>query len=58
MATETLYTIEELTRAARKIFKQSGALVAAALKMTGEVSFTIKRAKKIIKKFARERAAK
>lgn len=47
-----MYTIEELTRAARKLFGYGGALVAAALKSSGKTSFTIEEAKKIIEKFA------
>ena len=50
-----MYTIEELVKAARKIFKQSGALVAAALKANGKKSFTIEEAKKIVKAFAKEK---
>ena len=47
-----MYTIEELVRGARQIFKQSPALVSAALKETGKEKFTLKRAKAIVKAFA------
>lgn len=47
-----MYTIEELTQAARKLFGYSGALVAAALRLSGKKQFTIEEAEKIVKAFA------
>ena len=50
-----MYTIEELVEGARQKFKLSPALVAAALKATGKVKFTLKEAQKIVKKFAEQK---
>ena len=50
-----MYTTEELVAAARKTFKQSGALVAAALKASGKKTFKLGEAKKIIKAFANKK---
>lgn len=49
---EATYSIKELVQVARKLFKQSGALVAAALRLSGKNSFTLDEAKQIVKEFA------
>lgn len=47
-----MYTIDELVKAAWKIFKCSGALVAAALQSTGRTEFTLEDAQEIVEEFA------
>ena len=47
-----MYTIEEMVKAA-KTLGYSGALVAAALRLSGKETFTMEEAKKIIKAFAK-----
>ncbi|MBQ4495037.1 MAG: hypothetical protein II968_04650 [Selenomonadaceae bacterium] len=49
---EATYSIKELVQVARKLFKHSGALVEAALQLSGKKSFTLDEAKLIIKEFA------
>lgn len=46
-----MYKIEELVKSAKE-FGVGGALVAAALKMSGKTEFTFEEAKKIVKEFA------
>lgn len=48
-----MYTIDELVKAARTIFQQSGALVAAALQSTGRDKFTLEDAQDIVEEFAK-----
>lgn len=47
-----MYTIEELTAAANKIFGMSGALVETALKLSGKEIFELGEAKELVKKFS------
>ena len=51
-----MYTIEELTQAARKVFGYSPWLVSAALKCSNKKKFTLAEAKKIVKAFAEKEA--
>lgn len=46
-----MYTIAELVKAAKK-FGYSGALVEAALRLSGKTEFTIEEAQEIIRAFA------
>lgn len=48
-----MYTIDELVKASWKVFKCSGALVAAALKATGRTEFELEEARRIIEEFAK-----
>lgn len=47
-----MYEINELVKAAYKVFKHSGALVKAALQQTGKTKFTLDEAKNIVENFA------
>ena len=46
------FTIKELVQVAHRIFKTSGALVEAALRLTGRKTFTLDEAKAIVNEFA------
>ena len=46
------FTVKELVQVAHKIFKVSGALVEAALRLTGRKTFTLDEAKSIVDEFA------
>lgn len=48
-----MYTIDELVKAAWKVFNHSGALVAAALQETGIKEFSLDEAKEIVEAFAK-----
>lgn len=52
MCTIAMYTIDELVKAAWKVFNHSGALVAAALEETGITEFSLDEAKEIVEAFA------
>lgn len=47
-----MYTIDELVKASWQVFRQSGALVAAALQATGRDKFTLEDAQDIVEEFA------
>lgn len=49
-----MYTIKELVKAARQVFKVSPVLVEVALKSTGKLHFTLDEAKDIVSKFAKK----
>lgn len=49
---EATYTIKELIQAAHNVFKLSGALVEAALLLSGKKKFTLDEAKAIVNEFA------
>ncbi len=53
MCTIAMYTIDELVKAAQKVFNHSGTLVAAALKETGITEFSLDEAKEIVEAFAK-----
>jgi len=46
-----MYTTDELTKAARKLFGASPAAVYAALKLTGKNTFGLDEAKRIVRAF-------
>lgn len=49
---EATFTIKELVQVAHKIFKVSGALVEAALRLAGKKTYTLDEAKAIVSAFA------
>lgn len=51
--TQARYTIDELARAAQKLFSISGALVRTALAETKREKFTLDEANSIVKAFAK-----
>ena len=48
-----MYNLDELVRAATKIFGQSPVLVEAALKLDGRKLFTVDEAKRVVDEFAK-----
>lgn len=46
-----MYTIDELTRAAHKIFMTSPTLTRAALELSGKKTFSLDEAKRIVEAF-------
>ncbi|MBR1805467.1 MAG: hypothetical protein IJ774_03665 [Selenomonadaceae bacterium] len=48
-----MYKLDELVKAARKIFDASPVLVEAALKLDGRQTFTLDEAKEIVAQFAK-----
>lgn len=53
-----MYTIEELTRAAKVQFGLKPALVEAALRATGKEKFTLDEARTVIEKFSLQEVKK